>query len=326
MFGRAGMQGQPPGGQMGGLSPSENMAMKGRFGDTIIAHLTPGEITIPVQLQSPAVLKAIRDEFMKAKVDPSKFVAGSPTGSKNPATGAQEFSFLGGALPSILGLVGGVGGGMLGGPVGAAIGSGLGSAGGEAANGGNITQDLVTGGAAGLGSLAAPAIGNKLGGMFGGAASGAGAGGAASGAAGTVASGLGAGSMLPSASLGNSLAGAASNAGAMAASPIAGAAAAPAATSAPGLLGQLMSSRSLGAFTGAGIGASLAGPINPSNGTPAGFNTPRPPTSPQFNQALGSPNASGVSFGGYNPVQSVTGQGGPAGYDFYSPTGNGQQP
>jgi hypothetical protein len=108
------------------------MGKLGRFGDTIVAHLTPGEITIPIQLQSPSVLKAIREEFARVKVDPSKFVAGSPTGSHNPQTGAQEFSFLGGFMPSILGLLGGAAGSMVAPGVGTAIGAGLGSGAGEA--------------------------------------------------------------------------------------------------------------------------------------------------------------------------------------------------
>ena len=167
MFGRAGAM--PPGAPAPGMNmnPSEAMAMKGRFGDTIIAHLTPGEITIPVQLQSPAVLKAIRDEFHKVGVSPAKFVAGSPQGSHNPATGAQEFSFLGGFLPSILSVLGGVGGSAIAPGVGTAIGAGLGGAAGEGLNGGNATQALLTGGASGLGSYFGPAISNKMGALAG---------------------------------------------------------------------------------------------------------------------------------------------------------------
>jgi hypothetical protein len=328
MFGRA-AQAQPGrGGQPLRLSAAEAGAA-GRFGDSIIAHLTPGEITIPIQLQSPAVLKAIRAEFAKVGVNPGQFVAGSPQGSRNPQTGAQEFSFLGGILPTLMSVGGGIAGGIYGGPMGAAAGSTAGGAAGEAISGGSPTQDLITGAASGLGSLAAPAIGSKLGSLAGSAGAGAAggsagaAGGAAAGGAGAaVNSGLSAGTMMPDAALGNSLAGAGSNAaGGMAASPIGGAAAAPAATQAPGLLGQLMSSRTLGAGVGAMYGQSDAGPTGkqPSN-LPPGFNNNMAPVNPNFNQALGNQNASTPSFGGYNPTNMVQ-QGG--GFNFYSPNGNG---
>jgi hypothetical protein len=157
--------------------------------------------------------------------------------------------------------------------------------------------------------------------MMGGSAAGAAAPAAASTAGGAVASGLGAGGMLPSAALGNSLSGAAQNAASgLAASPLGGAAAAPAATSAPGLLGSLLSSRNMGAFTGAGIGSSLAGPTGKQpDGSPPGFNTPRAPTNPNFNQMLGNNNSSQINFGGYDPVQSVRGPN--PGFNFYRPPG-----
>ena len=131
----------------------------GRFGDSIIAHLTPGEITIPIQLQSPAVLKAIREEFKRVGVSPAQFVAGSHKGSRNPQTGAQEFSLLGGMLPTILGVVGGAAGPVVAPGVGTAIGAGLGSAAGEAASGGSLAQDRGVGLASGIGSAAAPGVG-----------------------------------------------------------------------------------------------------------------------------------------------------------------------
>ena len=338
MFGRAATGApQAPGAGLH-MNTAETAAM-GRFGDSIMAHLTPGEITIPIQLQSPAVLKAIREEFKKVGVDPSKFVAGSPTGSRNPQTGAQEFALLGGMLPSILGLVGGLAGSAVAPGVGTAIGAGLGSAAGEAASGGTPTQDLITGAGGALGSAAGPAVGAKLGGMVGSGAAGA-AGGAAANAAGSAAgqAATGAATSGLGSAAGNAAGGAASGAlgggagfgagqaaGGLAASPLGGAAAAPAATAAPGLLGQLMSSRTIGGGVGAAFGSAEAGPIMGKQTSPWTNNANQPlgAPNPNFNQALGNQNASRVGFQNYDPVKMAQ-QGG--GYDFYSPTGNGQSP
>jgi hypothetical protein len=330
MFGRA-AQAQPGrGGQPLRLSAAEAGAA-GRFGDSIIAHLTPGEITIPIQLQSPAVLKAIRAEFAKVGVNPGQFVAGSPQGSRNPQTGAQEFAFLGGLLPTLMSVGGGIAGGIYGGPGGAAAGAAAGGAAGTAIDGGSPTQDLEVGAASGLGSLAAPAVGSKIGSLVGSAAANT-AGSAAASTAGTtaadsaVSSGLNAGTMAPSAALGNSVSGAATNAASSGVTPIAGSAAQTATATAlqnqsSGLLGQLLSSRTMGAGMGSMYGQSLAGPIGkqPSN-LPPGFNNNMAPVNPNFNQALGNQNASTPSFGGYNPTNMVQ-QGG--GFNFYSPNGNG---
>ena len=318
MFGRA--AGAPPGGPQGmNMNPAEAMAMKGRFGDTILAHLTPGEITIPVQLQSPAVLNAIRNEFKKVGVSPAKFVAGSPVGSHNPATGAQEFSW----LPALMSVLGGVGGSLVAPGVGTAIGAGLGGAAGEGLSGGNFTQSLETGLASGAGSYLAPAIGSKLGSLWGGAGSGL-AGGAATGAT------MGAGSAALTG--GNPVQGAAQGA----ATGGLGAAVAPAATpgasplgvgspspSAPGasngggLLGTLMSPRIWGGGIGAGIGSAIAGPTGAqSNGLPPGFNDKMPALNPNFNQLLGNSNGSRINFNGFNPSLVANGPG----FNFYQPS------
>ena len=51
--GQTAPQGQPR------LTPSE-MAALGRGGDTLVAHLTPGELTVPPQLQSPQLIAALQ--------------------------------------------------------------------------------------------------------------------------------------------------------------------------------------------------------------------------------------------------------------------------
>lgn len=151
--------GGPQGGQPGQNMTPQEMAAMGRAGDSLIAHLTPGEITIPKQIQSPELLAAIKAAFLKAGANPGQFVAGSPQASTNPNTGAEEFSFWSKLLPVGLGVAGaiaapellpalGVGGSsaLLG-----AVGSGVGTTAGGLLSGEKPLQALAAGGAAGVG-------------------------------------------------------------------------------------------------------------------------------------------------------------------------------
>ncbi|HKS74806.1 MAG TPA: hypothetical protein VJQ82_16495 [Terriglobales bacterium] len=154
-------QGQQP--QQPRFTPQQ-LAAQGRFGDTTVAHLTPGEIEIPPQVQTPKLLAAINQAFRKAHVSPAQFTAGSPASSVNPKTGMPEYNFLSAILPTLLGI-----GGSLLAPelapilgasanVAGAVGGGLGSfLGGKLA--GESTQDALLGGAlSGVGGY----LGGKL--------------------------------------------------------------------------------------------------------------------------------------------------------------------
>lgn len=77
------------------MSPQE-LAALGRNGDSIIAHLTPGEIQVPPQVQTPQVLQTLQQAFAAKGAPLQNFIAQSPTESQNPATGQPEFGFLGG--------------------------------------------------------------------------------------------------------------------------------------------------------------------------------------------------------------------------------------
>jgi len=122
----------PPGGGPAGASAAapggskrytpQEMAALGRFGDQIVAHLTPGEIEVPPEVQSPKVLATLKTAFNKNHVDISQFTAGSQNSSHNPNTGAPEYSFWSALLP----ILGATGGFFLGGPMGAAAGGALG--------------------------------------------------------------------------------------------------------------------------------------------------------------------------------------------------------
>lgn len=64
------------------------MASEGRFGDTMMAHVTPGEVMIPPTRMTPKLMAAWLEAM--AGQDPSRYVAGGAN-SQNPMTGAPEF-------------------------------------------------------------------------------------------------------------------------------------------------------------------------------------------------------------------------------------------
>lgn len=129
---------------------AKSLAAKGRFGDTEIAHVTPGEIVLPHSAQTPEVLAASKNAFEQIGVPMERYVVGSSANSINPNTGQQEHFGLGNIVKAV---VGGVSGYASGGPLGAIMG-GLGGLTGDAASGGVQTagggNGGATGGAAGL--------------------------------------------------------------------------------------------------------------------------------------------------------------------------------
>ncbi|CAM6001447.1 unnamed protein product [Sphagnum balticum] len=78
---------------------SAEWAQLGRFGDTIIAHLTPGEIAVPPQVQTPQLMRELDKAFRRAKVSVPQFTAGSPKSSTNPKSGLPEYNWLASVLP-----------------------------------------------------------------------------------------------------------------------------------------------------------------------------------------------------------------------------------
>lgn len=293
-------QGQPQGqmGQMGQrpMTPAQ-MAQQGRFGDSVVAHLTPGEVEVPPQVQTPQLMQMLHAAFAKAGVSPEQFTAGSPQSSHNPATGAPEYSLLAALLP----ILGGVGGAAIGGPVGGAIGGALGGGlGGMADKGGTA-------------NVLASAAGGGLGGYLGG-------GGMSGGEAATPFSAGGGASNAP---FGNGLSAMANpELNTSAAATLAPAQAAAAGAAGGGGSSYLsMLKPGLGAGLGASVGSMVAPPQMPGGGgLPPGFDKGMPPLNPNFNQMLGNGQSSRVSGNGYNPYAAATGKP----YNFYSPTGNGQ--
>lgn len=307
-----------PGAQQPRLTPAE-MAHLGRFGDAVIAHLTPGEIAVPPEVQTPQIKRDLAHAFQHVGVNPSNFVAGSPTSSVNPNTGAPEYSLWSSILP-VLGAVGGaVAAPYTGGlsvPAGMAIGGALGGAAGGLADHGTATQIALQ--AAGGGA------GGYLGGAMGGAASGAAG---AAGSAGTEAAAMTAPQVanaaanftdpaFAGATSGVGSVGNASNAATMAAPSAAGAAPtslSPAATSNlstfGGMVRNLPWKGGMAAGTGAALGGMLAPQPTQQPSAPAGFNTPMGALNHNPNALWGRPGQSPTpQFAGYNPYASVTGQ------------------
>ena len=71
----------------------QNMAAMGRYGDTQMAHVAPGEMVVPgpVLNANPGLRAGIITAIGQQGVDPTRYMVGSPTGSYNPMTGRQEF-------------------------------------------------------------------------------------------------------------------------------------------------------------------------------------------------------------------------------------------
>ncbi|MEQ8510084.1 MAG: hypothetical protein RIB43_13845 [Rhodospirillaceae bacterium] len=68
------------------------LALQGRGGDTELAHLTPGEVVVPRQLQTADVMSALQAAAMDAGVDVNQYTVGARENSLNPETGLKEFA------------------------------------------------------------------------------------------------------------------------------------------------------------------------------------------------------------------------------------------
>lgn len=148
------------------MTPAE-LAHMGRLGDSFIAHLTPGEIAVPPQVQTPQLMQILQQAFQAAHVDVNQFTVGSPKSSINPHTGVPEYNIWSALLP--------IGGAVLGNLVapgmGSIIGGALGGGVGGALNGGGLSGALLGAGLGGLGGWAGNALGlTGAGGLLSGAA------------------------------------------------------------------------------------------------------------------------------------------------------------
>ena len=69
----------------------DRFAAQGREGDSLMGHLTPGDLVIPMEIQTPEIVNALRKHFAANGVPMERFLAGHKANSKNPSTGAPEF-------------------------------------------------------------------------------------------------------------------------------------------------------------------------------------------------------------------------------------------
>ena len=74
----------------------DDMAKKGRKGDTYIGHLTGGEMVIPAQIldaDEGYLRKVLETTLTDLEVDPAQYTVGSEANKVNPETGQIEFGF-----------------------------------------------------------------------------------------------------------------------------------------------------------------------------------------------------------------------------------------
>lgn len=132
----------------------EQAAKKGRGGDTVMAHLTLGEMVLPAPMVAdPEVQQVLGALFQAYGANPNEFTVGDPSNKINPETGEMEFGWLSNPFRQIKKVIGGVAKNPLGAilpvlgtmipGVGPVLGGALGGAVGGAAGGGGIKDALI---------------------------------------------------------------------------------------------------------------------------------------------------------------------------------------
>lgn len=146
----------------------DDLAAAGRGTDTVMAHLSLGEIVIPRAMQDdPQFMEMLQQVFQQYGADINEFTVGHEANKINPETGYPEF-FLKKLFKRVASIALPVVGGIVGGPIGAAAG---GAAGG-ALGGGGLKGALIGGALSGIGSGLAGQTGTlfKEGGLLSGTA------------------------------------------------------------------------------------------------------------------------------------------------------------
>ena len=72
---------------------TQNMARMGRYGDTQMAHVAPGEKIVPTNVLNnrPDLARGINSALMSEGMDPRRYTVGTKNNSNNPNTGLPEF-------------------------------------------------------------------------------------------------------------------------------------------------------------------------------------------------------------------------------------------
>jgi len=71
----------------------QNMAQMGRFGDTSMAHVSPGEMVVPKEIlnRRPNLQRGIMGAIAQEGMDPRRYTVGASQNSINPMTGQPEY-------------------------------------------------------------------------------------------------------------------------------------------------------------------------------------------------------------------------------------------
>ena len=68
------------------------LAAQGRGGDSVLAHLTPGEVVLPAEMfDDPKFEATVENRFNELDLDPERYVVGMGIASLNANTGLEEF-------------------------------------------------------------------------------------------------------------------------------------------------------------------------------------------------------------------------------------------
>lgn len=105
------MDGSPEMGEAPAMMETEEMAMAGRNGDTVVGHLTEGELVVPTEVfeGNPDLVDILFSRMREAGIeDPERYIVGSELNSINPETGMPEF-FIGSIGKAVGGAFGAVG-------------------------------------------------------------------------------------------------------------------------------------------------------------------------------------------------------------------------
>lgn len=125
---------------------------RGRGRDTMLGHLTPGDMVIPrdAWMEDPGILQRVKKVMDNSGMDYRTHMVGSGMENINPETGQPEFNFFSNIFKpkNLIRIAATVAGAVLGGPPGAAIGSGLSTY----ATGGDLKESALNAGGAYLGS------------------------------------------------------------------------------------------------------------------------------------------------------------------------------
>lgn len=146
-------------------------AKKGRGGDTVMAHLTLGEMVLPAPMVAdPEVQQVLGALFQAYGANPNEFTVGDPANKINPETGEMEFGWLSKIFKKIAPIALPILGTLMAPGIGTSLGLGA-------------TGGLLSSTGLGLSNAAITGLGGALGGAAGGLAGGGGLKGALTGAA-----------------------------------------------------------------------------------------------------------------------------------------------